>query len=96
MQRHRQDGRSPEICQPAFVKRAKRRINPLEKRYPIKEAAPLLGLHPQTVVLKCETGEILATKPGRKWEIPESAIAEYLSSKTVAVSEQTLRRFGQL
>ncbi len=68
------------------MKRTKRDIDPNERKYTIKEAAPLLGLHPQIVKLRCESGEIRATKPGRCWLIPQSAIQEHLTSRGMAVA----------
>lgn len=66
--------------------RIKPRIDANEPKHPIKDAAPRLDLHPQTVKLKCESGEIRATKPGRRWLIPESSIEEYLTRSGVAVA----------
>ena len=63
------------------MKRTRPTIDPNEPRLSIKEAAPRLGLHPQTVKLRCESGKLRATKPGRRWEIPESAIGEFLTGK---------------
>ena len=53
-------------------------IDPNEPRLTAAEAAPRLHLCARIVQQKCWAGLIRATKPGKVWLIPESAIGEYL------------------
>ena len=61
--------------------KAKIVFNPHEKYFTTEEAGKLLGLHPETVKKKCAAGLIRATKPGKVYKIPESALGEYLTKK---------------
>ena len=63
------------------TKKATPTFNPNERYFTTEEAAPLLDLHPETVKKKCAAGLIRATKPGKRYRIPESAIAAYLTQK---------------
>ena len=65
--------------------RTRPKIDATEKFFPIKEAAPLLQLHPQTVKMHCMSGKIRCTKPGAKYLIPASAIDDFLTRSAVAM-----------
>ncbi len=56
-------------------------IDPDEPRLTTAQAAPRLNLCARVVKQKCAAGLIRATKPGNAWEIPESAIGEYLNRR---------------
>lgn len=57
------------------------RIDPSEPRFTTTEAAKRLHLSARKVKEKCCAGLIRATKPGKAWYIPESAIGEYLNAR---------------
>ena len=67
------------------VTRTRPKISAQEKMFPIREAAPLIHLHPQTVKLLCMAGRIRCCKPGNKYLIPESALDEFLTARSVAM-----------
>lgn len=46
----------------------------------IEEVAPLLQMHPDTVTRKCRSGEIPATRIGRRWLINVGQLAELLNA----------------
>ena len=62
-------------------KKVKVPIIPGERLSSTEEAAPMLRLCPRIVQQKCAAGLIRATKPGKVWLIPESAIGEYLTER---------------
>ena len=53
----------------------------MKKKSPIDPNEPRLTTA-QVVKQKCAAGLIRATKPGKVWQIPESAIVEYLTERS--------------
>ncbi len=65
--------------------RTRPKITAAEPMYSIREAAPLIHLHPQTLKMHCMAGRIRCTKPGNRYLIPASAIDAFLTRHAVAM-----------
>lgn len=52
----------------------------------IDEVAPYLRMHPKTLLVKVEKGEIPATRLGRRWLIKVRQLNELLESKAGVAS----------
>ena len=50
------------------------------KTLDLKEAAQFLKLHPVTVQAKARSGEIPASKPGKRWTFVQDDLVTYLRS----------------
>lgn len=61
--------------------RHKAPIDPKEPRFTTAQVAERLHVSARTIKEKCAAGIIKASKPGRDWLIPESAIGEYLTRR---------------
>ncbi len=67
------------------MKRTRQTFDPTEDMLTTEQVAEQIGLHPDNVKKKCAAGQIRATKPGRVWRIPRSAVSDYLSKRAPAV-----------
>lgn len=60
----------------------------IQRHYTTVEAAEILRVSPLTVMRKCASGEIPATKVARQWRISEAALAAALEPTNAPVPEQ--------
>jgi hypothetical protein len=63
-----------------------------EKFYPRDEAAAIVKLHPRTLTLKAQQGEIDFVRPGNENLYPESAIREFLAKRTSRATQKPARK----
>lgn len=52
-----------------------------------EQAASELRLHPQTIRMMCQRGDIKTSRAGKKWVLTTKAIAEFLDSPSCGKAE---------
>ncbi|MCL5289759.1 MAG: helix-turn-helix domain-containing protein [Firmicutes bacterium] len=62
-------------------------VSRMDRLLSIKEAMEILGLGRATLYEMCRTRQIKQVRVGRRVLIPESAVKEFVSSRTVPVME---------